>query len=74
MSEDDFNTIVSGNNLTQREDDVDSGTSQGNTMNADQEIPRQKWNWARIRLLSLYFLTTTILFSDVNLMAPNLSM
>ena len=74
MSEDDFNTIVSGNNLTQREDDVDSGTSQGNTMNADQEIPSQKWNWPRIRLLSLYFLTTTILFSDVNLMAPNLSM
>ena len=73
MPEDDFNAIVAGNSLTRKED-VEVGTSHGNAMDSKEEIPTQKWNWERIRFLSLYFLTTIILFSNVNLMAPNLSM
>jgi hypothetical protein len=73
-SHDGFTTIVSDNDLVQRDIHPPLVISTSLEEEEHEERPRNKeWNWQRIRFLSLYFVTVTILFSDVNLMAPNLT-
>ena len=69
---DGFTTIVSDNDLIQR--DVHPPIDITTETMPENNAPHRTWKWERIRFLSLYFLTVTILFSDVNLMAPNLTM
>ena len=68
-SHDGFTTILSDNDFMQR-----NVQPPPDITTLEREPPGQNWNWKRMRFLSIYFLTITILFSDVNLMAPNLSM
>jgi hypothetical protein len=73
-SHDGFTAIVSDNDLVQRDVHPPLDITTSLEGEEHEERPRNKeWNWQRIRFLSLYFVTVTILFSDVNLMAPNLT-
>lgn len=70
---DGFTTIVSDNDLVQRDVQPPLDITTTSDIEVEEAIHR-KWNWERIRFLTFYFVTVTILFSDVNLMAPNLTM
>eukprot|EP00804_Cyclotella_cryptica_P029823 CCRYP_010768-RA/>CCRYP_010768-RA protein AED:0.05 eAED:0.05 QI:188/1/1/1/1/1/3/47/597 len=66
---DGFTTVVSDNDLLERNPQPPLDITTTNTSPA--ETRTQKWQ--RIRRVSLYLLSVTILFSDMNLMAPNLT-
>lgn len=66
---DGFTTVVSVNELL--EENAQPPLDITTTNPYPEETRAQKWE--RIRRVSMYLLTITILFSDMNLMAPNLT-
>jgi hypothetical protein len=66
---DGFTTVVSDNDLLEGNARPPLDITTANPY--PEETRAQKWE--RIRRVSLYLLTITILFSDMNLMAPNLT-
>jgi hypothetical protein len=70
---DGLTTIVSDNDLVTR--DTDPPLDITTIIDASRvETQTQNYRWERTIFLSLYFLTIFILFSDMNLLAPNLTM
>lgn len=74
--DDDHTTTGAGNGHDERQTDsthvinVDASLA-SDCPEKEKELPAEKWK--RRRIVSLYLVTISILFADMNLMAPNLS-